>query len=61
MAYGGLYGMLPIYTMMAELAERIEVLKGPSAMLNGMPPAGFDRRHGQRRAQARAGRRPDAG
>ncbi|GEP56482.1 TonB-dependent receptor [Reyranella soli] len=36
--YGGLYGMLPSATIMAELAERIEVLKGPSAMLNGMPP-----------------------
>jgi len=37
-AYGGLYGMLPFTTIMAELAERIEVLKGPGAMLNGMPP-----------------------
>ncbi len=37
-AYGGLYGMLPTFSIMAELAERIEILKGPSAMLNGMPP-----------------------
>jgi iron complex outermembrane recepter protein len=37
--YGGLYGMLPSGTIMAELAERIEILKGPNAMLNGMPPA----------------------
>jgi iron complex outermembrane receptor protein len=36
--YGGLYGMLPNVTVMAELAERIEVLKGPNVMLNGMPP-----------------------
>ena len=36
--YGGLYGMLPNVSVMAELAERTEVLKGPSAMLNGMPP-----------------------
>lgn len=36
--YGGLYGMLPSQTIMAELAERIELLKGPSVMLNGMPP-----------------------
>jgi iron complex outermembrane receptor protein len=36
--YGGLYGMLPNVTIMQELAERTEVLKGPSAMLNGMPP-----------------------
>jgi iron complex outermembrane receptor protein len=37
--YGGLYGMLPSGTIMAELAERIEILKGPNAMLTGMPPA----------------------
>ena len=37
-AYGGLYGMLPPQTISVELAERIELLKGPSAMLNGMPP-----------------------
>jgi iron complex outermembrane receptor protein len=37
-SYGGLYGMLPLATIMAELAERVEVLKGPSAMLNGMQP-----------------------
>jgi len=39
-AYGGLYGLLPTYAIGVELAERIEVLKGPSAMLNGMPPSG---------------------
>ena len=37
-AYGGLFGILPYSTIMPELAERIEVLKGPSALLNGMPP-----------------------
>ncbi len=40
-AYGGLYGMLPLSSPNVELAERVEVLKGPSAMLNGMPPGGF--------------------
>jgi len=40
-AYGGLYGMLPWNSIMAEMAERIEVLKGPSAMLNGMTPQGI--------------------
>src|SRR5688500_5833750 len=30
--------MLPSSTIMAELAERIEILKGPNAMLTGMPP-----------------------
>lgn len=39
-SYGGLYGMLPTSNIMAELAERVEVLKGPSAMLNGMQPTG---------------------
>ena len=39
-SYGGLYGIVPIWSIAAELPERIEVLKGPSAMLNGMPPAG---------------------
>lgn len=39
-AYGGLYGLLPTYAIGVELAERIEVLKGPSAMLNGMAPSG---------------------
>ncbi len=39
-SYGGLYGMLPTASIMAEIAERVEVLKGPSVMLNGMPPNG---------------------
>lgn len=39
-SYGGLYGILPRDSVMAQLAERIEVLNGPSAMLNGMQPAG---------------------
>lgn len=39
-AYGGLYGILPSWSVMPELAERVEVLKGPSAMLNGMQPDG---------------------
>jgi iron complex outermembrane receptor protein len=37
-AYNGLYGILPYSSIMPELAERIEVLKGPSNMLNGMAP-----------------------
>jgi iron complex outermembrane receptor protein len=38
--FGGLFGMVPTYSVMPEMAERIEVLKGPSAMLNGMSPSG---------------------
>ena len=40
MAYGGLFGIAPHYSIMAELAERVEVLKGPNAMLYGMMPRG---------------------
>ena len=39
-AFNGLYGILPVASVQAETAERVEVLKGPSAMLNGMPPGG---------------------
>ena len=39
-SYAGLYGMLPNSSIMAEMAERVEVLKGPSALLNGIPPFG---------------------
>jgi iron complex outermembrane receptor protein len=39
-AYGGLYGILPEWMVAPELAERVEVLKGPSTFLNGMPPTG---------------------
>ncbi|MCU1751204.1 TonB-dependent receptor [Pseudomonas sp. 6D_7.1_Bac1] len=38
--YNGLIGMAPNLRGATELAERIEVLKGPSALLNGMPPDG---------------------
>ena len=38
--YNGLVGMAPNMRGSTELAERIEVLKGPSALLNGMPPSG---------------------
>ncbi len=38
--YGGLFGLLPTQSVMPEMAERIEVLKGPSAMLSGMSPSG---------------------
>lgn len=37
---GGLYGVAPYYRISPEIYERIEVLKGPSALLNGMPPGG---------------------
>ncbi|WP_395709840.1 TonB-dependent siderophore receptor [Reyranella sp.] len=37
-AYGGLFGMLPSSSVMVEMAERIELLKGPYAMLSGIAP-----------------------
>ncbi|WPO40324.1 TonB-dependent receptor [Tardiphaga sp. 42S5] len=39
-SYGGLYGMLPYWSVSTELAERIEIIKGPGVLLNGMPPFG---------------------
>lgn len=36
----GLAGMAPYYRSSPEMYERIDVLKGPSAMLNGMSPSG---------------------
>jgi iron complex outermembrane receptor protein len=36
----GLAGMASYYRNSPEMFERIDVLKGPSAMLNGMPPKG---------------------
>lgn len=36
----GLAGMAPYYRTSPEMFERIEVQKGPSALLNGMPPGG---------------------
>jgi iron complex outermembrane receptor protein len=39
-AYGGLYGVLPRQVISMELAERVEVIKGSTAFLNGVPPGG---------------------
>lgn len=38
MTYNGLYGILPRQYLAAELIERVTVLRGPSAFLNGSPP-----------------------
>ena len=40
MTVDGLFGMAPYYRTSPEMFERVEVLKGPSALLNGMPPGG---------------------
>jgi len=39
-ALNGLYGIAPYYTTGANFIERVEVLKGPSAVLNGMTTGG---------------------
>ncbi|MGX9393910.1 TonB-dependent receptor (plasmid) [Nitrobacteraceae bacterium UC4449_H16] len=39
-AVNGLYGLLGKYLIRTEPIERVEVLKGPSALLNGMSPRG---------------------
>lgn len=40
MTFNGLAGMAPYMRGSTEMAERMEVQKGPSAMLKGMPPSG---------------------
>jgi len=40
MTFNGLAGMAPYMRGSTEMAERVEVFKGPSAMLRGMPPSG---------------------
>ena len=40
LALNGLYGIAPDYSDGARISRTVEVLKGPSALLNGMPPAG---------------------
>ena len=39
-ALNGLYGVLPYWRVPIEFAERVEVLKGPTALLGGMSPGG---------------------
>lgn len=40
MAYNGLYGLLPRQYVAAELLERVEVMRGATAFLNGAAPGG---------------------
>jgi iron complex outermembrane receptor protein len=39
-AYNGLYGVLPTYSIDMEMAERVDILKGPSQLINGISPRG---------------------
>ena len=40
LGFNGMYGLSPYGHTPIEFFERVEVLKGPSALLNGMPPSG---------------------
>lgn len=39
-AFNGMYGLSPYWRVPLEIAESVEVLKGPSALLSGMAPGG---------------------
>lgn len=39
-AFDGVHGIAPNYRVLADYAERIELVKGPTALLNGMAPNG---------------------
>ncbi|WP_435929834.1 TonB-dependent receptor [Dryocola sp. BD613] len=39
-SFGGLYGILPRQIVATNVAERVEVIKGSNAFLNGVPPGG---------------------
>jgi iron complex outermembrane receptor protein len=39
-AFNGLYGIAPYSRVPVEMLERVEIIKGPNALLNGMSPSG---------------------
>jgi iron complex outermembrane receptor protein len=39
-AYNGLYGVLPTYSIDMEMADRVDILKGPTQLINGISPRG---------------------
>ncbi|NWC07563.1 TonB-dependent receptor [Pseudomonas agarici] len=39
-SYNGLYGVLPTYTIDLEMAERVDIIKGPTQLINGISPRG---------------------
>ncbi|QZP30302.1 TonB-dependent receptor [Pseudomonas sp. DR48] len=39
-SYNGLYGVLPTYTIDMEMADHVDILKGPSELINGISPRG---------------------
>lgn len=39
-SYNGLYGVLPTYSIDMEMADRVDIIKGPSQLINGISPRG---------------------
>ncbi|WP_060513371.1 TonB-dependent receptor [Pseudomonas sp. NBRC 111124] len=39
-SYNGLYGILPTYSIDMEMADRVDIIKGPSQLINGISPRG---------------------
>lgn len=39
-SYNGLYGILLTYTIDMEMADRVDIIKGPSQLINGISPRG---------------------
>ncbi len=39
-SYNGLYGVLPTYTIDMEMADRVDIFKGPTQLINGISPRG---------------------
>ncbi|GLO59278.1 TonB-dependent receptor [Pseudomonas putida] len=39
-SYNGLFGILPTYSIDMEMADRVDIIKGPSQLLNGISPRG---------------------
>lgn len=39
-SYGGLFGVMPTYSIDMEMADRVDVIKGPSQLINGISPRG---------------------
>ncbi|MCQ4273255.1 TonB-dependent receptor [Pseudomonas kuykendallii] len=39
-SYGGLYGIMPTYSIDMEMADRVDILRGPTQLINGISPRG---------------------
>lgn len=39
-SYNGLYGILPTYSIDMEMADRVDIIKGPSQLISGISPRG---------------------